>query len=98
MESAKGWLLDVLIKKAGPSAIRGALLGLGGWIAAKSGILGTFGVAYDSAHQIITLDLNTLNIALVALLPAVGAAAIKILNHHADTATTAILKPQETPK
>jgi len=84
MNSIKGWLIDVGIKKMGPSAIRGALLGLGGWVIAKHEMLVPFGISYDAATHIISINLDTANIALVALLPAIGASVIKLLNHHAS--------------
>lgn len=82
----KTWIIDVLIKKFGPSFIRGAILGLAGFIAAKEGLLAHFGVVYDAASHIVTVNLDTLNIGLVALIPAIGGGVIKVLNHHADTA------------
>lgn len=83
MESLKNWLIEVVVKKMGPSAIRGAILGLAGFLAAKEGALGAFGIVYDTSAHIITISLDKLNLALVALLPAAGAAVIKLLNHQA---------------
>ena len=55
MEKLKGWLINVAIKKFGPSAVRGAILGLGGFLAAKEGLLSTFGIVYDKASHILTV-------------------------------------------
>lgn len=84
MDKLKGWLINVAIKKFGPSAVRGAILGLGGWVAAKEGLLAPLGIIYDAATHILTINLDTLSIWAVAGLPAIGAGIIKVLNHHAD--------------
>lgn len=91
MDSLKQWLIEVAVKKMGPSAIRGAILGLFGWLMAKEGMLSSFGVVLDQATHTITIHLDQLNMVLVAGLPAALAAVIKMLNHHADTAVKAIL-------
>lgn len=59
-------------------------MGLGGWLAAKEGLLSTFGIVYDKASHILTINLDTLSLLAVAGLPALGAGVIKVLNHHAD--------------
>ena len=92
----KNWLLEVGLKTFGPSAVRGAVLGIGGFLAAKSGALEPFGVLYDTATHIVTIHLDKLNLAFVALLPALGAGLIKVTQKQ----TTDIVKPktEETPK
>lgn len=84
MDKLKGWLINVAIKKFGPSAVRGAILGLGGWLAAKEGLLSAFGIVYDKTSHILTINLDSLSMLAVAGLPALGAGVIKVLNHHAD--------------
>jgi hypothetical protein len=90
MDKLKGWLIDVAIKKFGPSAIRGAILGLGGFLAAKSGLLSSFGIVYDQATHILTINLDAISLLAVAGLPAVGAGVIKVLNHQADEAVKTV--------
>jgi len=80
----KGWIIDVLVKKFGPSAIRGAILGFGAWLATREGLLSAVGIIYDKATHIVTINLDTLSIWAIAGLPAIGAGVIKVLNHHAD--------------
>lgn len=91
----KTWLLEVGLKTFGPSAIRGAVLGIGTFIAAKAGMLSAFGVMYDSATHILTVNLDHLQLALVALIPAIGAGLIKATQ---TTATKAIQPKTEEPK
>jgi hypothetical protein len=88
------WIIDILIKKGGPSFIRGAVLGIFGWILAKQGALATFGIIADQASHTITIHLDQLNMALIAGLPAIMAAIIKIVNHQASAVVT---KATQTP-
>lgn len=91
MSSIKLWLIEVGIKKFGPSAVRGAILGIGGWVVAKEGILAPLGILYDQTTHILTIHLDTLSIWAVAGLPALGAGLIKVANHHADQAAAPIV-------
>src|SRR5262245_41349917 len=51
MDNLKVWLVEVGVKKMGPSAIRGAILGLFGWLMTKEGLLASFGIVSDAtAH------------------------------------------------
>lgn len=84
MDKLKGYLINVAIKKFGPSAVRGAILGLGTWLATKEGFLTALGILYDKTTHIVTINLDTLSIWAIAGLPAIGAGVIKVLNHHAD--------------
>lgn len=86
MGALKDWLVEVGVKKMGPSAIRGAILGLSGWLIAKQGLLATYGVVSDAAAHTTVIYWDKLNVALVALLPAMLAAAIKLANHQASQA------------
>lgn len=84
------WLLEVGLKTFGPSAIRGAVLGIGTFIAAKAGMLSAFGVVYDATTHILSVNLDHLQLALVALIPAIGAGLIKVTQKQ----TTDIVKPK----
>lgn len=90
----KGWLLEVGLKKLGPSAIRGAVLGLSGWLIAREGLLAPFGIVSDAVTHTTTIYWDRLNLALIASFPALLAAAIKLVNHQA---VQALPKPQDTP-
>lgn len=102
MDSLKEWLLEVGIKKMGPSALRAGFLAVGGFIAAKAGMFSSFGVVYDKVNHLITIDLNQLNAAATTYLigsAAAGGALIKMLNHHADEVVLPIIAPSVvTPK
>ena len=82
MDKLKEWLLEVAVKKMGPSAVRAGILGLLGWVLAKQDALQAFGIVADKAAQTITIHLDQLNLAVVAGLPAILGAVIKLLNHH----------------
>lgn len=90
----KGWLLEVLIKKFGPSAIRGGILGLSGLLVAKHELLSPLGIIYDTATNILTINFDHLSMWAMAILPALGAGLIKILNHHVDEAAKPLLKKE----
>ena len=95
MNGLKTWVIDVLIKKFGPSAVRGAVLGIASWLVAKHEMLAPLGIVYDAATHILTVNLDTLSVWGVAAIPAIGAGVIKVLNHHTDEAVKAVLP---TPK
>lgn len=84
MDSIKQYFIEVIVKKMAPSFLRGAILGVLGWVLAKQGALVSFGIIADQATHTITIHLDQLNMALVAGLPAALAAVIKLVNHHAD--------------
>lgn len=77
----KNWFLEVVLKKMGPSAIRGAILGLSGWLITKNNLLEAFGVFSDPTAHVTVINWDKLSLALVALLPAFLAAFIKLINH-----------------
>lgn len=93
MNGFKNWVVQILIKKFGPSAVRGAILGLVGWVAAKEGLLTPLGIIYDTATHILTINLDTLSIWAVAGLPALGAGVIKVLNHEGNVVVKKVLPP-----
>jgi hypothetical protein len=84
----KDYLLEVGVKTLGPSAIRGAILGIAGWILVKNDLLSPFGIISDATQHITTIHWDQLSTASIAALPAVIAAIIKLVQHH----TTPIIK------
>ena len=88
----KEYLLEVGLKTLGPSAIRGAILGIAGWLLVKNDLLAPFGIISDAAAQTTTIHWKDLSTASIAALPAVIAAVIKLFQHH----TTTIIKGEET--
>jgi len=80
----KDWLTNVMLQKFGPSAVRGGILGVVGWLAAKSGALAHWGVTIQG--HIVSVDGDKVSMAVIAGLPALAAGLIKVVQHHA-TAT-----------
>ena len=83
MDKIKLYVTEVLIKKLGPSALRGAILALTTFLIAHADMLGNWGVIYDGSAHTITLNLDKLSIALVLGLPALIAAVLKLISHTA---------------
>lgn len=85
-------MIDLLEKwglmEAGPSAIRGAILGGVGWLAAKNGLLAPFGI--QTVNGVTTIVWAKVSMAAIAGLPAAVAAAIKLLNYHGSNAVKSI--------
>lgn len=90
----KAYFIEVIVGKLGPSAIRGAILGAIGWLVAKNGLLAVYGIVSDASAHTTTIYWDKLSLFLITGLPAVTAAVIKLLNHHADQAIT---KPVAAP-
>ena len=88
MDTLKAWLVQIGIKRLGPSAIRGAILGLSGWLMAKGGMLESFGIISDAAAHTTTIYWDKMNDGLILLLPAIMAAVIKLMNHHVVATVT----------
>lgn len=91
MSKVKGWLIDIAIKKFGPSAIRGAVLGIAGFFAARHEILEPLGIMFDAATNILTVDFNKVSVWAIAALPAIGAGVIKVLNHEGNVVAKKVL-------
>lgn len=98
MNKLKVWAIEVGIKKFGPSAVRGAILGLTGFLAARHELLAPLGIVYTQATNILTIDFNVMSIWAVAALPAIGAGVIKILNHQGNEAVKAVIPPKTPPE
>lgn len=93
MESLKTWLIEMGIKTAGPSAIRGAILGISAWFMAKDNMLSAYGIVSNATLHTTTIYWDKVSVALILGLPAAIAAVIKVTNTHAAAA----IKPSETP-
>lgn len=85
----KNWLIEIALKKMGPSAIRAGILAVAGFIAAKAELFSQLGIVYDAATRIITINLDQLNAGAALLLigtAGAGGALIKLLNHQSTVA------------
>lgn len=94
----KDWLIEAGLKTFGPSAIRGAVLGISGWLLVRSDMLDKFGIVSDAAQHITTIHWDKLSMAAIAALPAILAGAIKLMQYHGTQAVQAVTQPKgETP-
>lgn len=93
----KEWLIQFGVKagldKAGPSAIRGAILGAVGWLAMKNNIIP--GIHTDAATNVTMIYWDQVQAWAIAGIPAVAGFAIKFLQHNGTTAAKAIANTQE---
>lgn len=87
IDQLKTWALEIGIKKLGPSAIRGAVLGIASWLIAKDGLLSSYGIVSDAAAHTTTIHWDQVSTALIVGLPAIIAAVIKLTQH----TTTAVI-------
>jgi len=93
MDAIKLWLINVGIKKLGPSFIRAALAWVIALIAAHEGMLATFGIIYDKAANTVTLHIGTLEGWLLGAGLGVITAALTAAQHHTESVITK--KPDE---
>lgn len=91
----KGWLVETVIKTFGPSAIRGAILGVSGWLLAKENILAPFGIVSDAIAKTTTIHWEQMSAAVVIALPALIAGVVKMTQKEAQK----VIQPKgETPQ
>lgn len=108
MDSLKEWVIQVGIKKMGPSLVKGAIAALVGLMMAHQGILDALGVSYDKAGNTIDINLTTLSIWVVSLMTGGMTAIFTAIQHHTEAAIKdqpqdgshkrAEDPPQEAPK
>ena len=94
-DSIKQFLIEVAVKKMGPSAIRGACLGLIGWLAMKNNLVP--GVHTDAVSHVTTIAWDQVSGWLIAGIPAGLAAVIKLVNHSAASVITTSGTTPATP-
>lgn len=82
MDSLKEWIIEVGVKKMGPSLVKGAIAALVGIIAAHQGLLDAIGVSYDAPGRTIDINLDKLTIWLVAGGTGLITAIFTALQHH----------------
>jgi hypothetical protein len=94
----KDWLIRLGLNEAGPSAIRGAILGVSGWILVRNGALTHFGIISDVAAHTTTIHWDQLSVAAIASLPAIIAAVIKLFQVHGENVINVIKGPPMPPE
>lgn len=96
----KSWLIETVFKTFGPSAIRGAILGLAGWLMARENLLSAFGIVSDAAAKTTTIHWEQLSMAVILALPALIAGIVKVTQKEGSKAVVkdAKQKLEETSK
>ncbi len=84
MDSLKTWAVEVLIKKMGPSLVKGALAALVGLVAAHQGILASLGITADT--HTLTINLDTFSNWLLVAGTGGIMALLTAIQHHAAAA------------
>ena len=82
MNDFKTWVVQVGVKKLGPSFLRAAIASIGLFMAAHAGLLSALGVVYDSVSHTITLNLDTLSTWVIAAVPGLITALLALIQHH----------------
>lgn len=93
MDSFKTWLLEVGLKKMGPSLLKTGLAALVGLLAAHQGMLTSLGIVYDATAQTVTLHLDALQTWLLAGGMGLITALMTASQHHVEAAVTG--QPQD---
>jgi hypothetical protein len=96
----KNWLVEVGVKTFGPSAVRGAVLGIAGWLMAKEGMLAPFGIVSDAVAKTTTIYWEQLSAAIILGLPALIAGIVKLTQREGEKVVTKVTqpKPEGTPQ
>ena len=92
MDSLKEWIIEVAVKKMGPSLVKGAIAALVGLMLAHQGVLDALGISYDKVGNTIDINLTTFSIWAVTLLTGGFTALFTALQHH--TVATVTGQPQ----
>lgn len=84
LTTVKTWLLEVALKKLVPSLLRGALAAMAAFLMAHANVLAHFGVSYDSAKEVLSVDFGTLKVILGSLMVGGIASALRLVQHHTE--------------
>lgn len=93
MDSFKSWLEEVVLKKMGPSFVKGVIAYVLGYIATHSEMLSKMGIVYLADVQDIVIHLKVFSVWAGAAVVGLGMAAMTLIQHHATAAVTG--KPQD---
>lgn len=99
MESLKTYLIEVGLKRLGPSFVKGAIAALVGFLAAHQGILETWGVTLgnwplawpagqEPSGRVILIELDTLSATAMIVFTGLAMTFLTAMQHH----TTAAIK------
>lgn len=99
MDSIKTWLVEVGLRKLGPTAMASAISALFALLAAHQGLLEQWGITYGiwplswasgqvpSGH-VILIELDTISTSALTLIAALATAAMAAAQHHATAVVT----------
>jgi hypothetical protein len=76
----KQWLIETIVKKFGPSAIRAGIVALLTWATAYSGVLEQYGVVIDKVAHTATIHFDTLGAAILVLVMMILGGSVKVAN------------------
>ena len=97
MDALKTWLVEVALKKVGPTATAAGISALFGLLAAHQGLLETWGITFGTwplqwatqpSGHVIVIELDTISTGLIALLVAGASAFFAASQHHVVAAVT----------
>lgn len=88
MDKLKTWLIEVAVKKMGPSMVRAALGALVAGLIAHAEVLAKIGVVYDAATNTILIHLTTAGVWLGTIGFGTIVALLMGLQHHVEAAVT----------
>ncbi len=74
----KDWLIQVVVKKFGPSALRAGVVALLTAITAYSGVLEQWGVIVDKVARTITIHFDTMEVVVLGLVMAMLGGTVKV--------------------
>jgi len=87
-EKLKIYLIEVVIKKYGPSFIKGAIGAICTYILAHAGITDAIGLSYDPSDNTITLEISKFTAWAIAGGSGLLMAILTALQHHTEAAVT----------
>lgn len=97
MDSLKTYLIEVVLKKLGPTAAAAGISALFGLLAAHQGLLEAWGITFGTwplawttppSGHVIVIELDTISTGLLTLLAAGAAAFVAASQHHVTAAVT----------
>jgi hypothetical protein len=88
MDSLKEWIIEVGIKKMGPSLVKGAVAALVGIMMAHQGFLDALGISYDKPGNTIDINLTTFSVWVVTMMTGGLTALFTAIQHHTQAAIT----------
>ena len=86
MDKIKEYLIEVVIKKMGPSFVKGAIAWLCVYLGAHQGLLNSVGITYDAAGHDLNIDLDALGMWAFTIGSGAIMAMLTAAQHHASTA------------